>query len=278
MVTIEVIKEEVDQMYLSENRKGLYLRGKVPPKAYPTKLAKQMIHSGDLDVTARQGVFRVPSREPLPTQQMISLADPYIYVAYLSAMQRWGLTNRQPQVFMFARPNKTIIKSLKKDKTNDLNLLSEHIIELSSDHRSIKNILKRYEANNIQITETKYPSKTTWLGGEYTRISTQASTFIDMLYRPDLCGGMAHVIEVWQEHLRGRGPIVLNELINLIENSSSQILKVRAGYLLTEKIKINDPKIQKWKKFAARGGSRKLDPDKPYANKFSEEWMLSLNV
>lgn len=276
IVTIDIIESIVKEMYAPENRKGLFLRGDKPSIRDFKKYSKQLISLKKLEPTARYGVYKVIGEEPLSAQEMISLADPYVYVAYLSAMQRWNLTNRLPKVSLFARPNKSIVKSLKPELEKVGNFNSELPIRTPVGHHSLHRILQGSMVDKIRVIETKYPARTMWLGGEHTRISTQASTFVDMLHRPDLCGGMAHVIETWENYVVDRK--VETDLVEIIDDSKSSILKVRAGYLLSERIGIKNNKIEGWKKYAARGGSRKLDADKPYKNVFSEEWMLSINV
>ena len=70
----------------------------------------------------------------------------------------------------------------------------------------------------------------------------------------------------------------IGQIISAVEEENASIVKVRAGYILSERLGIADPRIEAWKAFAQRGGSRKLDPDAPYAPVFSGAWMLSLNV
>lgn len=278
IIMIDDIEDVIEDMYLPENRVGLFLRGERPSVKDFKKYVRQLVTSGLLEQTARHGVYRVTNQEALSTQEMISLADPYIYVAYISAMQRWGLTNRNPKYFFFGRPNKSIIKSLKPELPDKDDFFAENPIRTPVGHESLHRLIHGYGASNIKIVETRYPARTMWLGGEHTRISTQASTFVDMLLRPDLCGGINHVIEVWETYLVERQVLILDELINIVDETPSSILKVRAGYLISERLGLDIDIVNGWKQFAARGGSRKLDPDKPYKNIFSEEWMLSINV
>ena len=81
-------------------------------------------------------------------------------------------------------------------------------------------------------------------------------------------------LEIWDYHAE----IYLQEIIAAVNDYASSIVKVRAGYILTERMGLSDSRIEAWKRFAQRGGSRKLDPSRPYAPTFSEAWMLSLNV
>ena len=95
-----------------------------------------------------------------------------------------------------------------------------------------------------------------------------------MLSEPGLSGGIHHVIETWEEHVTDW----LDEAIAAVDDAPKKLIKVRAGYLLAEHLGIDDPRINAWAQFAQRGGSQKLDPDAAYAPRFSERWMLSLNV
>jgi predicted transcriptional regulator of viral defense system len=107
------------------------------------------------------------------------------------------------------------------------------------------------------------------------RVSSIGRTFLDMLRKPDLCGGMNHVIDVFIEHAKPYLPLIINE----IDRHGDKIEKVRAGYILEERCHIiENPKIDAWVVFAQRGGSRVLDPTTPYWSTFSEKWCLSINV
>ena len=107
----------------------------------------------------------------------------------------------------------------------------------------------------------------------FARISTIGQTFLDMLRRPVLCGGMNHVIDVWKEHASDHLPAIIAAV-----DSASPVIKCRAGYVIEERLGIRNPRLEAWRLYAQRGGSRVLDPGQPYAPAWSEKWMISLNA
>ena len=85
---------------------------------------------------------------------------------------------------------------------------------------------------------------------------------------------MRHVLDVWENEADQWVP----EIIAAIDALDSKIAKVRAGYILSEVMDIDDPALHNWEQFSQRGGSRKLDTDAEYAPEFLERWMTSINV
>ena len=85
---------------------------------------------------------------------------------------------------------------------------------------------------------------------------------------------MAHVLEVWQEHAEP----YLERIVETVDQAGNSIVKCRAGHILEERLGITDTRIEDWKAFRQRGGSRKLDPYKAFAPTYSENWMISLNA
>ena len=209
----------------------------------------------------------------------VCLADDYCSVAYLSAMQRWGISERNPKALSLHRPsgkllNEMIEETVQKDAKQ---------FELEIEQMVVKPVKSPSAlhagswGSPIEIIQDKKKRAVITLRGSSTRISTLPQTFVDTLAKPELCGGMAHIIDVWEEHIPSMSRQNISELMNLLL-VSSPIVKVRAGYLLDERLGMPLEGVDQLSESAQRGGSRVLDPQKPFAPTFSEKWMLSLNV
>lgn len=85
---------------------------------------------------------------------------------------------------------------------------------------------------------------------------------------------MRHVMDVFEEH----GAAYLQLILNEISLHGAKIDKVRAAYILEERMNLKDATFDSWVAFAQRGGSRKLDASAEYVPKWSERWCLSLNL
>ena len=262
----------VRKMYRDHGGRKLYLRRKVPTKddyiRMVSDLRKTAVVATDRDYGER--VIRVLAVSDLPAEETVCLVDPTCHVSHLSAMQRWGLTDRRPDALMLTRPDRAsatekirdcMKETLGKDESTPFPL-------------RIVGHPDRVRRRAVQVHESKAPGR--WLrnrGSEF-RLSTIGQTFLDMLRRPDLCGGMSHVLDVWEEHAE----IYLDEIVPAVDSSASGLVKSRAGYILEERLGLHHRAIESWKKLGQRGSSRKLDPTGIYAPTFSETWMISLNV
>jgi hypothetical protein len=205
-------------------------------------------------------------------EEACCLVDPFCCVSHLSAMQRYNLTDRSPAQLQITRPRPAQWRSLRQVRTSQ-DLSSTDVPEdLPSLHRiSFRTIVR---GRQVQVHETANVPIGKKIRGEITRITSIGRTFVDMLDEPDLCGGIRHVLDVWDEHARDH----LDEIIEAVNQMPSKLLRVRAGYILEERLSISNHRILAWLEFAQRGGSSKLDAKSPYCEPFSERWMLSINV
>lgn len=186
-------------------------------------------------------------------------------------MQRYGLTDRSPEALHLTTPTRSVWNMLRDQKmVEDLGGPpdSEHPLLL---RLGFKGELRR---RPVIVHESSHPAKPVEVRGEKTRITSIGRTFGDMLSEPALCGGIRHVIDIWERDAEQW----VDQIIGEVDKMESKIVKVRAGYLLSEVLEIEDSRIAGWEQFAQRGGSRKLNPDAPYAPIYSERWMISLNV
>ena len=222
------------------------------------------------DPDYNERVIRVPAVSDLPAEDIVCLVDPTCYISHLSAMQRWGLSDRSPDALLLTRPDR---------KTAAAQLLAYRAEILGEDEANpapstIIGHPYRVRRRAIRVYESKATGSFLKNRGSAIRLSTIGQTFLDMLQRPDLCGGMSHVLDVWEQHAE----TYLQEIVAAVDTSTRGLVKSRAGYILEERLDIHHGAIERWKAFSQRGGSRKLDPAKDFAPIFSATWMLSLNV
>lgn len=255
---------------------GLYLRNKklniATYRRTRNLLVKAQIIIQDQDYP---NTYRVLSLPDLSADEITCMVDPFCYISHISAMQRYGLTDRRPEALHITTPSNPLMKSLiQKKMEDDYNC---PITEIN--HNEFLRFTITRHPHNVRKRKIENYSTKNWgahipIKGTYSRISTIGQTFLDMLEKPELCGGMSHIIDIWKEHAEN----YIQDIIFSINDAPKTIQKVRAGYILDEIIGMDSPDIKEWIKYAQRGGSRVLDPSKPFINQYSEKWMISINV
>lgn len=98
-------------------------------------------------------------------------------------------------------------------------------------------------------------------------------TLLDALRMPDKSGGIGKVLRAW---LSADGMDV-GKLVDYTDRYDNQVMRQRVGFLL-EKLGRSHPRLAEWRHGLQRGGSIKLVASSPYADTYSAEWNLSLNV
>lgn len=216
-------------------------------------------------------VFRVSDVPDGAAEDITAILDPFCYISHLSAMQRYSLTNRIPESLNLSTPKNWSAAREEKIQADYGNNLSQNDYIAPLTQLTWPEIIRR---RKVVLHKTVRTPVIKNIRGSIARIAAIGETFVQMLDRPELCGGMDHIIEVWDNHAE----TYLDEIIAAVDHAKESIIKVRAGYFLDERLGIHDNRILAWAAFAQRGGSRKLDASAPYVSKFSEKWMISLNA
>lgn len=262
----------IREMYRSKEGNALYLRRDEPDESDYVRLRQNLKKAGivnhDKDYGGR--LLRVLSNSDGAAEEIACLADPVCYMSHLSAMQRWGLTDRRSDALILTRPNRHTAKT----KLQEI-MTKERMCDAPRNCQ-LKNIThpSTVRRRKVRVYETKAFGAIVGARGSFAKLSTIGQTFLDMVQKSELCGGMAHVIDVWERHAK----TYTEEIISEIDNAENDIAKIRAGYILEEYLGWGDRRIDNWKKLVQRGGSRKLDSEKEFGPTFSETWMISLNA
>ncbi|NQV46308.1 MAG: hypothetical protein HQ504_00850 [Rhodospirillaceae bacterium] len=202
-------------------------------------------------------------------EDVACITDPFCHISYLSAMQRYGLTERAPK--------NLILGTYKRDAWNSQrDKLEETILEkINADGLALRKISmpSKIRGRKIEIHEFGQPRKTIDVVDTFARVSEIGTTFVDMLERPELCGGMEHILTIWENESEK----YLDQIIRSVDQTPRKITKVRAGYILDERMGLNDTRVMKWQTYATRGGDQKLDPHGDFRPPYSDKWMISIN-
>ncbi|WP_100637092.1 type IV toxin-antitoxin system AbiEi family antitoxin domain-containing protein [Marinomonas sp. ef1] len=198
----------------------------------------------------------------------------YLYLfsnlCYLSAMDYHGLTERIPKVIQIMIPSKETYKDLLHEKYSDSDIeentyLKQRSIEI---RKKIENkTFQYYKSKNFTVFK-EIPDS----GG--VRVSPIGKTFLDMLQNPDECGGLSHVIDVFEENFEDNKRLIIKEF----DKNGKAIDKARLGFIIESLLGISDQKFDEWANKAQRGGSRKLSPKDEFSPYFSERWCISINL
>ncbi|MBK5956688.1 hypothetical protein CCR97_00350 [Rhodoplanes elegans] len=221
------------------------------------------------DQDFEKAVYRVSDVPDGTAEEITALVNPFCYLSHLSAMQRYGLTTRAPEALTLSVPWAVDREQKESEDFGAPASPDEFRVRLFE-----APLPKKVRGRLVSLHSTKRTPVVKPIRGSAARIASVGETFVQMLDRPELCGGMAHIVAVWDEHAR----TYAEDIISAVDRATEKIIKVRAGYLLQERLGIGDPRVEAWSQFAQRGGSRRLDPSRPYVNRYSEKWMISLNA
>lgn len=264
-------------LFQKSHRSGELRGGKQFPSTSDLKRVKEGLLAGGVISESSDlgtGAFRYMARPYFHSRQIVCGLDPFAYISHLTAMGHYGLTSQLPKmIFATTYPAKEWAQLATQVMRRDLGESYEAYLSTSLP------CLRRIRINTIQgMPLNLYTSVSAGAfiinRDEQFRVSSIGRTFLDMLRRPDLCGGMVHVMDVFEEHAKR----YLSHIVSEIETHGSPIEKVRAGYILDECCDLRHEILNQWQSHAQRGGSRKLDPNADYVPEFSERWAISLNV
>lgn len=241
------------------------------------KTVENLINSGILLVNRAfppKTVFNFVGKSKVDPLEIVCALDPFCYISHLSAMEFYGLTDRFSKIIHISSPRQSIWNKYAKDRMNkDLKEEYDNYISIKYPKLTKLNIDK-IEGRIVKVFNCIHLGAYKNIKDNNIRVSTIGRTFLNMLQNPELCGGINHVIDCFENHSNE----YLKNIIDEIEGNGSKIDKIRAGYILDEICSLNHNIFDEWIKLTQRGGSMKLDSSEEYDPNYSEKWKLSINV
>jgi len=225
-------------------------------------------------INPQKGYYVIMGKENAPPEDIVCSVDPFAYISHLSAMFFHGLTDRIPSIIYISTPDKKNwkIEALDKMKKDSEDSAGDYV--RSGLPKLVKIPLDKIDKYPIEAFSSIHRGAFKHVADRPLRVSTLGRTFLDMVREPARCGGMQHVLDVYEKH----GSTYNNLIIEEVNRHGNKIEKCRVGYILEEICKIKDERINNWLSCAQRGGSRKLDPGEEFRPEYSDRWCLSINV
>lgn len=260
------------KLYSTKTHRGCRISRIKKPKPDRTDLQKNIGRLKNILSSFKNmsSVYRIFGKKTDSEEEIICSINPFAYISHLSAMEYHGLTDKIPRVLFYSAPDakswrEFAFNKMIKDFDGSINRKLPKLSLIDIKKIGKKNLIKHnsiHSGSYINIKNTAL------------RVSSIGRTFLDMIRKPDLCGGIYNILQAYENYSEQYLDIIIEE----IDRHGKSIEKVRAGYILDERLSINNHRIEKWKVFAQRGGSRKLDPNNDYYPVYSESWCISINI
>ena len=239
------------------------------------KYLRQLLDEGILSHHRNlSNIFTLLGRSDSDPEDIACTVDPFCYMSHLSAMWYHGLTDRLPgKLFISSPPAKAwrffAKVQMQKDLGDDYEKYCENGLPML-----VRAKMQKISKTEVHCLSSKHLGAYKIVRGRPLRVSTIGRTFLEMLRNPELCGGINHVLDVFEKY----GEKYLRLITDDIDKNGAPIDKVRAGYILDERLGVDSDVVESWASFAQRGGSRKLDSSSEYIAEWSDKWAISLNV
>lgn len=219
-------------------------------------------------------IYTLLGRSHLDVADIACTVDPFCYLSHLSAMSYHGLTDRIPGKLFISSPAQADWKyfaeqQMRKDLGDDYDQYRENGLPMLN-----RTKMQKINRTEVHCLSSKHLGAFKKIKDRPMRVSTIGRTFLEMLKNPELCGGINHVIDVYEEYAKKYLRLITDD----IDKNGAPIDKVRAGYILNERLGISNETIESWTAFAQRGGSRKLDASAEYIPEWSDKWAISINI
>jgi hypothetical protein len=272
----------VFKLYRTKTYKGeklSHIRKDYPSREDYYRLVKKLLMAGVLQerkLVFNPEVYMVLGTRHSSSGEVACCIDPFAYVSHMSAMEWHGLTDRIPKTLFISSPAPPDWKRFALETMHkDLGSNESYAAYLNSKIPLLRRLnLTKIGRETVHRHASLHPGAFTIIRDRPLRVATIGRTFLDMIREPDLCGGIYHVLDIYQEHVERYLQLVVDE----IDQHGTKIDMVRVGYILEERLGLSHDNIKKWVKFTQRGGSRKLYAHSEYSPRFSEKWCLSLNI
>lgn len=269
------LRKHVDSFFSEEQLRRL-LR-KLEKEAFIKPLYKR----------GKRALYQVTSpyaRKDLNIFEVISEAYYPGIFCYVTAMEMHGLTDQRSydrHLYVPRRVKQQVVQVQEKDEQQKWISYIPLGTQISDWRLTpLPPLIELAELDGYTIRA--HYTKDTWLFGfevvDVERVPVRRTdlerTLLDGLRFPKHCGGLNEVFRAW---VRALDSISVDRLVGYTEQFNQLILFQRVGFVM-ETLGLEHERLAMWKKDkTARGGSRVLDPEQPYAPTYSEAWQLSLN-
>lgn len=247
----------------------------LPDEKKAIAIRKELVSRGDLAVI--EGVSQVyivdvayANLLDVSGEQIVQEANPLSVFGYLTAMMHHGLTDLvSREVYAITgkrgeRAERIPLGTMPDDWADGLDF------PRAKQPKQVRDV----HINWTQLAEE--PGFGVMVGyscGVPIYVTDIERTLFDALRVPDKSGGIAKVLEAW----RSADAMNVPKLIDYTDKYDNAVHRQRVGFLL-EKLGRSHPSLDEWRSRLQRGGSVKLVASSPYAETYSAEWNLSLNV